>query len=274
MRLPPAIFKTKTYSVYWQGERPAPEIKINYDPGSTLVLTNEEKTEIEKQWRELEGKTKRVKDLPLYRLLSFRNRNGEPELNFGLTGYKEYQGTNVLKPGWALDNPDEKSANPLAISVVAVTTDNKVFLQLRAGDVGEYGGWWHVTPSGHIHPPQDLTEAVQAEIFEELGVSPGDVDDKILVTGLIVNTEMMKPELTFLTRIDLSSQEVLSHPAPDRWEYERLKLLDWEKENMEYFLIESLNNMVPPGHAAILLGGRAAFGDDWMARVKSGILDL
>lgn len=272
MQLPPVVFRTKTYSVHWQGQLALTMVKTHYDAEAHLHLSSEEEADVERVWQELERGQKRVVDLPLYRLLAARERTGELWLNFGLTGYREYQGTNVRQPPWVLANPGEKLANPLALSAVAVTTDSKIILQLRSNSVGEYSGRWHVTPSGHIHPPQSLSEALQSELREELGIDAGEIDGGIVVTGLIVNNEISKPELTFLMRLKLSSQDVLSRSAPDKWEYTQLKPVAWEKTVVKKWLQDSEQAWVPPGHAALLLGGRADFGDDWMAQaLASGI---
>lgn len=268
MLLPSLIFETQTYSVYWRGHLTLNDVEIRYDGSAELNLSTEEKLDVERAWQVLTRQNRRVKDLPLYRLMSFHNQGKSGlVLNLGLTGYKQYQGTNVSKPSWALANPKDKMANPLAISVVSVTADNMTILQLRSDIVGEYGNRWHVTPSGHIHPPQSLSDAIEAEFLEEMGVFLNEMIEEIIVTGLVVNKEIYKPELTFFVRLRLTADDILNRFARDNWEYKRLQAVEWKSDVIGEWLKCGGPHFVPPGHAALVLGGGIEFGDEWMAQV-------
>jgi isopentenyldiphosphate isomerase len=226
---------------------------------------------MEDYWERLVQAKKRVEDLPLYRLLNMEINKDCLILETGLTGYKEYQATNAGKPDWATANPLEKMANPLAISTVAISADNITLLQSRASNVGEYGCKWHVTPSGHIHPPQSVLQAMLQELYEELGVTESEIAGEALATGLIINKEMFKPEIIALVHLNLNADYILKRQAPDRWEYKDLQPVKWERDIIARILSQNQNQWVPPGHAALLLGGRIEFGDEWMQKVRESI---
>ena len=158
-------------------------------------------------------------------------------------------------------------ANPLALSAVTVTNDGIIILQSRSQNVAEYSNRWHVTPSGHAHPPQTLASALKTELWEELAVKPDEIKGEIIVTGLIVNRENGKPELTLLMRLNIPAADALKRSAQDRWEYERLQTVTWESYTIKDWLQHNSNSCVPPGHAALVLAGRVDFGDDWKDKV-------
>ena len=274
MRVPSEIFQTQSCSVHWLGQLSLSEIEINYNHSSRLILTAEEQSDIERTWQELKERHKRVEDLPLYRLLHARVEPRSLSLDVGLTGYKEYQGTNIQQPSWAIANPSLKMANPIGLSAVAITGDNIILMQARSDSVGEYGRHWHVTPSGHIHPPQSLSDALTAELQEELGVDYNEVEGASSVIGLIVNKENRKPELTILVHLKPLANDILTRTAPDRWEYERLQPLKWKSTVIGAWLKQHEQDSVPFGHAAILLAGRVEFGDDWMNKVLVSITSV
>ena len=155
-------------------------------------------------------------------------------------------------------------SNALAVSAVTVTVDGHVVTHLRSEAVGNYVNMRHVVPSGHPHPPQTLTEAIGAELEDELGAQVPEVLGQMIATGLIVNKENGKPELTFLLHLDSSYQQILSRSPVDSWEYRRLESLEWTPQSVEAWLCRYRKDSVPPGHAALLLAGRAEFGETWM----------
>ena len=268
MHLPSAGFDIRGYSVHWMGRLPIASLVTRYDPEARLPLSPAELADTDQAWAEALKTRKRLQDLPLYRLLAARVEADSLALDLGLTGYKEYIGTNVRPPAWALADPEGKMSKPIAVSAVAVSKDGKVFLQARAEGVGERdAGRWHITPSGHIHPPQTVLEGLMAELCEELAVESSEVDGEVAVSGLIVGKWNYKPELTFLLRLRATSEDILARSAPDNWEYERLEPVEWEAATVRQWLLRGEAEWVPPGHAALLIAGRVDFGEEWMAGV-------
>ena len=267
VQLPRTVLETCDFLVAWQGCVPIERVVFSFDPANRLRLTPVERREIDPFWHDLQGQGRHLHDSPLYRLTSFEEQDGDLVFGLGLTGYKEYQGTNVRQPQWALDNPGSKMANALALCAIAVTCDGRILLQARSECVGEYPDFWHVTPSGHLHPPQSPSDALMAELHEELDVSPGEVVGHVLVTGLVMNKAVSKPELTLLLRLGSDSQEVLSRTPQDSWEFHRLEPLEWEADVVAGWLRENHRRCVPNGVVALLLGGRIEFGEPWMESV-------
>ena len=265
--LPPVILETLTYEIVWQGCLPMSRVEWHFDPHARLQISEFERREVERFWEGLKQNQSRLEDLPLYRLLGFGDKNGVLQFELGLTGYKEYQGTNVWRPQWALENPKEKMANPLPISVVAVSSDEKVVMQVRSSTTGQDEGKWHVTPCGNTHPPHSLEDAVLTELVEELAVNSEEVVGSIMVTGVLVDKTLGKPELALLLHMKPSWEDILSRSAIDSWEYERLEPLGWDSDVVEDWLLKNERSCVPPGHAALMLGGRAQFGDAWMKKL-------
>ncbi len=263
----PVTFETLSYKVVWQGCLPLSRVEWHFDPHARLHLSAFERREVEQFWEGLKQNQSRLEDLPLYRLLRFGDKHGVLQFELGLTGYKEYQGTNVWRPQWALASPKEKMANPLPISVVAVSSDEKVLIQVRSSIAGDDKGKWHVTPCGNTHPPHSLEDAVLMELSEELAVNSEEIVGPIMVTGVMVDKNLTKPEITLLLHMKPFGEDILSRSAVDSWEYERLEPLSWDSDVVGDWLLKNERSCVPPGHAALMLGGRVEFGDTWMEKI-------
>lgn len=271
MHLPNPIIETTNYSVVWTGNIPVSEVVCNYNPDATIDYSPAEMADIEARWKVLTARRSKMKDLPLYRLRSIQGEGDKLILDLGRTGYKEYQCTNVRKPSWATENPENKMSNPLAISVVAKTPDPAIFINQRSASVGEYPNRLHVTPAGHIHPPQSIEEAIMAELDEELAITYRKIISEIRIIGLVINRDYNKPELIAELRVTPSAEEVLARSARDAWEYRTLQKLDWQENVIRDALTKDNLQWVPPGHAALLLAGRLDFGEGWMHSVLDAI---
>ena len=265
--MPPVVIDTPWYQVRWRGELPFSRVSLTYDREMALHFTGSEREYIEREWVRVSRGSSWIFDLPLYRLLSATGDASCLVLWAGKTSYKEYLCTNVAKPYWAIDNPDLKMANPLAISIVAVTADSRIIVQRRSELVAKYPGRLHITPSGHIHPPHSLEEAVYDELFGEIAVRPDEVAGEMVATGLIVNKEDTKPELTARIHLTISFDEILARSAHEGWEYREIIPYAWEGNTVGGLLTDRNDELVPPGHAAILLAGAVDFGERWLDRV-------
>ena len=93
----------------------------------------------------------------------------------------------------------------------------------------------------------------------------------IIVTGVMVDKNNTKPELMLLLHIKPTWGDILSRPAIDSWEYERLEPLAWDSEVVGDWLLKNELSCVPPGHAALMLGGRVQFGDVWMKTIVGAL---
>ncbi len=89
-----------------------------------------------------------------------------------------------------------------------------------------------------------------------------------MVTGVVVDKNLTKPEITLLLHMKPFWEDILSRSAIDSWEYERLEPLDWDSDILGDWLLKNERSCVPPGHAALMLGGRVQFGDAWMKKLS------
>lgn len=239
---------------------------MKYRPDRHVSYTHAQQADIERHWRRMIAAGRRMEDLPLYRLEGFSGDANSLRLQLGPTSYRIYSSTNVAQPEWAQPTGGPMCANPLALSAVMVTADGFAVLQQRSARTGEYPSVWHITPSGHLHPPDSPLEALLAETEEELGASPEEVIGSPEVIGLLESLEVGKPELILRGRLSVTSQEILARRASDAWEYDRLVPLSWDAATVTQWLSSHEGDCVPPGHAAILLAAAGDFAHEWLER--------
>src|SRR3972149_2771567 len=91
---------------------PIASLVTRYDPEARLPLSPAALVDTDQAWAEALKTRKRLQDLPLYRLLAARVEADSLALDLGLTGYKEYIGTNVRPPARALADPGGESRTP------------------------------------------------------------------------------------------------------------------------------------------------------------------
>ena len=270
MRLPPPVCETPGCTVYWQGDSPLSQAECRFEPQARLSLTAAERRGVDAVWRGLLRQRRRVEDLPLYRVLSFQVLGARLLWEFGLTSYREYQGTNVHRPAWALRDPDGKMANALGFSVVTVTGDRKVMFHHRSRLMGEREGLWQRTAARHPQPPSTLEQAVLAELREEIGVVPTELTGPMITCGLGVSNQTSKPELSVLVHLNVTAAEVLQRPAIDRWEYDRLAPARWDPDSVAEWAHRNREVCVAQGLMTLILGGAVDFGSEWMKATLEG----
>lgn len=253
---------TPSYCLLWRGQVPLPEVTWSYSPARVVRYSPSQQRDIDRHWETLLASGRRYTSQPIYRLAGFKGTRRSLHLELGLTFYKEYHGTNVARPAWALADPS-LYADPLAMSAVVVTKDGYVLLQERSAISGEYPGMLHVTPSGHLQPPSSLVEGVLAELHEELAVQPEELAGDLQVIALVLNTQIHKPELVLHGHMGVTAGEVLARRPKDAWEYNHLLPLEWRAQAVKRWLVEHQHDAVPPGHAALLLAAAHEFEDPW-----------
>lgn len=252
------------FRVLWMGDIPIDRIELHYDPSDVLDLSDAERLDMERRWSALVQGQPHIYDAPLCRLTSWRRRGSGLEIRAGATSYKEYQGLKAAQSVPATRTPPSRTARPIAVCAVALTADGHVIMQHRSSMVGDHGGFWHVTPSGHLHPPQTFADALFAELEEELGVLRHEVMHEPRATGFVKDLTTGKPELTMLIQLGIGAATVMARKAIDSWESQRLDAIPWTEEGVGGWLKASSHRTVPNGIAALLLAGRITFGEQWM----------
>ena len=188
----------------------------------------EHDVKIEEIWRE-----KLKSDVRLYNGMKFRldkvsedTRGDTPtvQLHIGLTCYKDFQCTNYCSDSKKLqadgmkDYMDKQSymSDPLGVSAILVTADDKVVIQKRSNQVGEYCGMLDL-PGGHPEPnnvpgwKQDYEGNMDSqEVFSSF--SSCDIVDEIFysITQEVVaeinlpRGQLSEPQLVAIIRQTLS----------------------------------------------------------------------
>lgn len=206
---------------------------------------------------------------PLYRLDDITSSTkGALALTTSATDYAEYLLTNVEHPEWRQTREENVMSDALGISAVLRTRDHFIVVGVRSRRTHEAAGSVHVLPSGHPHPPQSIAEAFHAELSEEVGLDPNHLVDA-RVTGVVRALPSGKPELTarLVAEVDAAEISRRSSRAQERWEYEELRFVRWEPQEITTWLCDQVASCTPPGHAAVALAGRVDFGAAWFARL-------
>lgn len=200
---------------------------------------------------------------PMCRLTDWTTANGELRLQFGLTDYREFVGTNVAHPELAELFGVAALSNGCGVCGLVRTADGMLVLQHRSEQVFEFPGL--VAPcGGAIEPVEtpagliaDPVAAIRREIEEELGITSEAVGD-IVCLGLGHTTETLKPELAFLigTTHTWSQLQGRRHE-----EHQSLIALVDTPEEVARALQDDWARYAPPGLLALTLREVARFAE-------------
>eukprot|EP00298_Acanthocystis_sp_HF-20_P003724 c14067_g1_i1.p1 GENE.c14067_g1_i1~~c14067_g1_i1.p1 ORF type:complete len:276 (-),score=111.68 c14067_g1_i1:23-850(-) len=105
----------------------------------------------------------------------------------------------------------EQRANPIGISALCITTDNKIVLGKRSPHVAVCKNMWHVIPAGNLDNP-NLSFVLKTEMREELGLEWENVVQRETCLGLFDTgvEQGNKPEIVWFVQLNISSEEVES----------------------------------------------------------------
>jgi 8-oxo-dGTP pyrophosphatase MutT (NUDIX family) len=180
-----------------------------------------------------------------FRLASASSSGGTATLRIGLTGYREYVGTNRA-PHWERLAGDGGAhlSNALGCETALETADGMLALFRRSAAVATHGGLYN-GPSGHAEPgrvkgfegfrdaPPDaaavsrelLEDAILMETVEEVGVPLASLSKPKLIG--VMRDSRLKPDLLFLVRTTLVSEAVRARHATavEAWESDDLRFV-------------------------------------------------
>ena len=155
----------------------------------------------------------------------------------------------------------------IGISVVTVTSDEKVVIGWRSGKI-TYGHMRHVVPGARakeflIHP-YDL---MVAEYEKELGIFPDEIsrlDCIAVIRHLIWGNQNF--DFIGYGRVSLTAKEVQERAAfaQDAYEHERIEVHDWNErlfKSQDIFADARAYEFVPDGRVALLLALEHDFGE-------------
>ena len=180
-----------------------------------------------------------------FRLASASSSSGTATLRIGLTGYREYVGTNRA-PHWERLAGDGGAhlSNALGCETALETADGMLALFRRSAAVATHGGLYN-GPSGHAEPgrvkgfegvrdvPLDaaavsrelLEDAILMETVEEVGVPLASLSKPKLIG--VMRDSRLKPDLLFLVKTTLVSEAVRARHATavEAWESDDLRFV-------------------------------------------------
>ena len=200
-----------------------------FDPDRFARKTNPAQEEaIASQWRRASRANPRLFNGSKFRYAGLRWTD-RPQLQLGLTSYREHVGTNLrsgqrlLQEAGSAVHGDRQAflADPLAVGAALLTSDNRLVLVRRALWVGEYPGQVD-RPGGHAEPDElprpspsveepsveerhetalsEVFESVRREVRDELGVPMTHLSRAYLAGILRDNQLGGRPTLEFILR--------------------------------------------------------------------------
>lgn len=242
--------------------------KNNFQEG----LDIEAESIINSVWKNLEAKIINKNklfngDLARLALFEISLKRDRVNLKLELTNYKQYVGSRdkLFRPfiGRIYNNAP---ANPLGISVVIETSDNKIIIGKRKHNEANSGFWY--MPGGFINPGSDvvnsiidLNKVIIREIFEELGQV---TINSLMSVGISYDCKMPHPEVHFFGKIKEDSNTILKKAKRGD------EFSDWSAFNSEANLISKMlfdekeKPLSAAGRAAIILYGNYQFGKPWL----------
>lgn len=207
---------------------------------------------------------------PLVRVEKFQlTPEGKLELTFGKTNFKEYTGSRDLESlrKYGVEN----IANPLSISSVLITADNKMMIAQKvqgdaAGSIDAIGGY--VNPKEDLdleNEKIDIFKTAIREITEETAVQPEEIKELRCLGLSYEYAGLCHFVISFAMRTDLSSEEVKKRMGEDK--EINVLAVDPEKipdsDNQNYvmnLLLERYPNVEPDGRVTIALSRKYLSG--------------
>ena len=160
-------------------------------------------------------------------------------LHIGMTGYKEYVGTQanaeLRAAGAAHGDPAKYLSNCLGCECVLTTADRKIVLLRRLAEVAYASGLYN-GPSGHAEPKfvfnknfrkEVLRDGILREIVEEVGIPEPELSEPRLIG--VMRTADLKPDCLFAVETTQTAQQIRAgycRGAVDAWESDRLAFVD------------------------------------------------
>ncbi|XP_037072618.1 uncharacterized protein LOC119093719 [Pollicipes pollicipes] len=205
------------------------DVSVCFDPARFARKTNPAQEQaIDSQWRRQCRQNPRLFNGSKFRYAGLR-WTGAPQLQLGLTSYREHIGTNcragqrLLQEAGAAVHGDRQAflADPLGVGALLLTADNRLAFVRRALWTGEYPGRLD-RPGGHAEPDElpraelaepaavldEVFESVRRELRDELGV-PLTHLSRAYLTGVLRDRDMGgRPTLEFVVRCSLPSSEL------------------------------------------------------------------
>ncbi len=256
------------------------QVNMEYDSSLRMPVTPQIQAWMDALWQEKLQLAKetgsRLFEAPLFRFIEATSRDdGTLRVLVGDTTYKEYVTTRV--PEFAAGRTRQELGNALSVCSVVETSDSYILLDKRQG-VDVYVGRYHVI-GGFFERNVDVTAgsarpdpfgAMRREIREETGVQADDIDEQHCL-GVVYDVRVPHGEMCFLTRLNITRDEVVHQRTPEEDEIKELLTLHITPESLRAFIINNHGNISATGEPNLLLYGAQKFGEAWFEDSMKGI---
>ncbi len=207
-------------------------------------------------------------DGPMCRTESWHATDDRLDLVLSPGSYKPFVGTNMAHPEFADVYGPGVMANPVGVSPALRTADGYLMLGRRSPRLAYYPGRVHPFAGAMEPTDADPFAAVRRELAEELAMDEGEVAD-LRCTGIAEDPGLRQPELIFAVTTTRPRAVVEAHL--DRAEHAGTWGVRAEPDAVAAAITEGVGTLTPVGLASLLLWGRVAFGDGWMASAEAAI---
>ncbi len=234
---------------------------------STWRTTPARDREIDRVWNEILTRPGvRLFDGPMCRLESWISGGDTLDLNFSLTSYRLFVGTNIAIAQRPDDSiTDEFLARSIGVSPALVSSDGFLLMGRRNASVAYYPNRLHPF-AGAIEPRGEsvnLFVEVRRELREELSLNDQDIAE-IRCTGIVEDTTLRHPEMMFAVRSNRTRAEIESQvDAGEHFASWSVKAAADEVSAL--FRSRDAKLLTPVAIASLLLFGRLKFGQKWFA---------
>ena len=175
-----------------------------YEPEEKL------KDYINKRWIKYSKKFPKSFDGPLGRLIGWNISNKGLQLKIELTNFSSYIASR--SSNYARIFSDDSRANPIGMTIIALTSDNQIVVCRRSthadqnpGKLYFIGGY--LDPGSTKNKKKILLCSIEKEVYEELNVSRVLIKS-LTLNGLAYNKKYHHPELFITAKLSVSSQVI------------------------------------------------------------------
>jgi 8-oxo-dGTP pyrophosphatase MutT (NUDIX family) len=254
-------------SFHLAGEYSTSQVHCIAVPSSRRIVPEVEAL-IDAAWRDVMSRPGvKLYDGPISRLERFQSAGDRLHLELSQTSYRIFVGTNLYHSELADRFGPEVMANPVGVSTILSTADDKLLFGVRNATVAYYPRRTHPF-AGSLEPRDkcDIFAAARRELREELALHDTDLGPLALV-GLVEDRLIRHPELIFSVESRLDENSLIAQM--DRAEHHESIAIPANRAAIESALKGP--SFTPVGIACLLLWGRKQFGVDWFADMKKKI---
>ncbi len=191
---------------------------------------------------------------PMCRFERWSVVDGQLQINFGLTDYREFVGTNIVNPTIQTSFGEAFLANGTGVCSILLTADNQIIIQRRSQSVFEHPGMLNFC-GGSLNPVAkdgvsraDPFEVMTVEFEEELGIDRHQIVE-MRCLGLSRDAVTLKPDVLLLTSVEVPASSILSRVGD---EHSELIAIANDPISLHSWVGEHWNEMAPSGLASLV----------------------